>query len=200
MKDDVRDARRRGGQATRERIEAEALRLFAGKGFDGTSVKDIAAAVGVADAALYRHFRSKDEIAATLFRTHYAALAAEIDRIGASDVAFGQIVEELVFLFCRLFDEHPDVFRFILMNQHAQLDGISDDENAVERLRMIMERAARREDIASSDADLAAAIALGAVVHPATFKLYGRIGRSLSAHAVEIAAAVKRALGCKSAG
>ena len=45
----------RDGAATRARIETESLRLFAAKGVDGATIRDISAAVGVADAALYRY-------------------------------------------------------------------------------------------------------------------------------------------------
>ena len=43
-------------------LTEEALTLFARKGYKGTSVKNIADAVGIKDASLYNHFRSKQEI------------------------------------------------------------------------------------------------------------------------------------------
>ncbi|GAY16840.1 TetR/AcrR family transcriptional regulator [Mycobacterium sp. shizuoka-1] len=56
---------------TRERLLTEAMRLFSDKGFEATSVSQIEAAAGLAagSGALYRHFKSKDEL-----------LAAGIDR------------------------------------------------------------------------------------------------------------------------
>ena len=47
---------------TRERILQEALELFASRGFKETSVRDIAAAVGLQQGALYNHFKNKDAI------------------------------------------------------------------------------------------------------------------------------------------
>lgn len=47
---------------TKERIAEEALNLFSVKGFKGTSVKNIADAVGIKDSSLYKHFKSKKEI------------------------------------------------------------------------------------------------------------------------------------------
>lgn len=47
---------------TKEKITEEALALFAQKGYKGTSVKNIADAVGIKDASLYNHFKSKQEI------------------------------------------------------------------------------------------------------------------------------------------
>ncbi len=47
---------------TRERILDAALDLFIEKGFDGTSLREIAERLGVTKAALYYHFESKDDI------------------------------------------------------------------------------------------------------------------------------------------
>lgn len=47
---------------TKERILEEALKLFAQSGYMGTSMNDIAAKLGVTKAALYKHYKSKQEI------------------------------------------------------------------------------------------------------------------------------------------
>ncbi|WP_117236871.1 TetR/AcrR family transcriptional regulator [Thermus sediminis] len=47
---------------TRTRILEEAAKLFTEKGYEATSVQDIAQALGLSKAALYHHFRSKEEI------------------------------------------------------------------------------------------------------------------------------------------
>lgn len=47
---------------TKERIVDEALTLFSRQGYKGTSVKNIADAVGIKDSSIYKHFKSKREI------------------------------------------------------------------------------------------------------------------------------------------
>jgi AcrR family transcriptional regulator len=187
----------RDGATTRARIEKEALRLFAEKGVEGATIRDLSQAVGVADAALYRYFGSKEQIASELFRTHYGALAAKIAAISARDLPFVRTTHELVILFCRLFDDEPDVFAFILLNRHAHLRFVTEDANAVEELRKIMRRAIERGEITMTDPDLAAATALGAVLQPAVFKLYGRLPGPLSAHAEDMAEAAARSVGAQ---
>ncbi len=49
-------------KSTSQLILEEALRLFSVNGYDGVSVKDIAAAVGIKDSSLYKHYKSKREI------------------------------------------------------------------------------------------------------------------------------------------
>lgn len=52
--------RRRGD--TRERIQVVALERFTANGYDQTSLREIAEDLGVTKAALYHHFKSKEEI------------------------------------------------------------------------------------------------------------------------------------------
>ena len=57
---------------TRERILQTALALFAERGYAGTSMSDIAGALGLSKAALYRHYESKQAIMGSII-THIKA-------------------------------------------------------------------------------------------------------------------------------
>ena len=70
------------GMTTKERIADEALTLFAAKGFRGTTVKDIADAVGIKDASLYKHFKSKKEILNTIVEEAYVHMGNMSDSLG----------------------------------------------------------------------------------------------------------------------
>ena len=188
---------RRRGPATREKILQESLAHFARKGFDATSVRDISQAVGVSDAALYRHFPSKEAIAAELFRHHFGELARAIREAGASASNFSSLIETLTGILCTLHDSSPDVFAFILLNQHEHLRFVGDDGNVVAEIAAIMTAASARGDIAIADGELAAAIALGAAVQPAVFKLYGRLPGPLIDRQPVISRAIIAALGVR---
>lgn len=47
---------------TKKKILEVSLELFAQKGFDGVSVREIAKAVGVRESALYKHYKNKEDI------------------------------------------------------------------------------------------------------------------------------------------
>lgn len=51
---------------TRTRIQEIALRLFIEQGYEATSLREIAEELGVTKAALYYHFKTKDDIVASL--------------------------------------------------------------------------------------------------------------------------------------
>jgi AcrR family transcriptional regulator len=51
---------------TRTRIQEVALRLFTERGYEATSLREIAEELGVTKAALYYHFKTKDDIVTSL--------------------------------------------------------------------------------------------------------------------------------------
>jgi AcrR family transcriptional regulator len=187
-----RPARGRDGAATRARIEAEALKLFAARGIDGTSVRDIALAAGVAEGALYRHFPSKELLARSLFLEGYAALAADVAAILAATPGFEARIGALVERFFRLYDDNPTAFAFLLLNQHDHLRHVGQDAdgNVVKVLARMFDDAAAAGEIPPQDTALATATALGAVLQPAVFHLYGRLTGPLSDRTPAIVAAV----------
>lgn len=184
--------RGRDGAETRARIEAEALRLFAEKGVAGTSVRDIAQAVGVSEGALYRHFASKDALARELFLSRYAELAGKICAIDDEVPVLADKLRAVVELACRLFDAEPALFAYLLIHQHDHLGHVpeSPQANVVEAVARLM----RGAGLAPERATLAAAMALGCVVQPAVFAIYGRIEGALASHAPAITQAVLRML------
>ncbi|MEU8372438.1 helix-turn-helix domain-containing protein [Micromonospora sp. NPDC048894] len=55
----LRDQRR---AETQRLIQAHAVRLFVRRGYDGTTVNDVAAAAGVSPMTVYRHFPTKEDL------------------------------------------------------------------------------------------------------------------------------------------
>lgn len=82
--------------ATRDRILAVALELFAQRGYEGTSIRDIAEHLGITKAAIFYHFPAKEQI---LLNILFPALQ-RVDRILAqhdgAQVAPADLVTELI--------------------------------------------------------------------------------------------------------
>jgi AcrR family transcriptional regulator len=58
----------RKGESTRQRIIEQAAPLFNQRGFEGCSMQDVLEATGLEKGGVYRHFSSKEELAAEVFR------------------------------------------------------------------------------------------------------------------------------------
>ena len=76
-------ARRAQGEETRDRIHAAALSLFRKKGFDATTMRDIAEAGGVAVGAAYYYFPSKEAIVLAYYERTNAKSTAQAEEVFA---------------------------------------------------------------------------------------------------------------------
>jgi AcrR family transcriptional regulator len=65
----------------REMIFRHASQVFAAKGFAGSKIADIAAAAGMSQGLLYRHFASKDELFTELIASSFAKLIAAAEAL-----------------------------------------------------------------------------------------------------------------------
>jgi len=77
------------GEETRERIIAKAAELFNQRGLEGTSLADLMEATGLEKGGIYRHFPSKEAVAAEAF--DYAWGAAFQERVRDLDKFPGSI-------------------------------------------------------------------------------------------------------------
>jgi AcrR family transcriptional regulator len=66
------------GQATRERLVEVATRLFAERGFDGTSIEAVLDEAGVSRGSLYHHFASKEALFEAAFQAVEERIGQEI--------------------------------------------------------------------------------------------------------------------------
>ncbi len=69
----------RDGSGTRREILDTAMRLFVDQGYDKTSLREIAESVGVTKAALYYHFRTKDDIVRGALQDYYGSVDDVVD-------------------------------------------------------------------------------------------------------------------------
>jgi AcrR family transcriptional regulator len=105
---------------TRSRIKAVALQLFSEQGYEKTSLREIAERLGVTKAALYYHFKSKDEIVASFVDDRVADMNVLID--WAREQPPGPATRRAVLrrYAALLNDEtHPRLMRFFEQNQPA---------------------------------------------------------------------------------
>jgi len=152
------------GQETRERILAEALRLFATRGYAAVSIEDIAEAAGVTKGAVYHWFTDKHDVGRELQHELYERLTAQslraldrdADTIANMRGAFAAYLEALGDL---------DEARFFLRDAWVipALDegGRADHEAAVEMVRGILAAAIERGEIVALDPDALARVLLG---------------------------------------
>ena len=138
----VRESRPRtrddGELDTRSRIQIVALELFAERGYEATSLREIAERLGVTKAALYYHFKTKDEI----IESYVAGLSGSIDELvewGEAQPRTPESRREFLIRYSDLLLErgHHLLMRFFDRNQSAMQQHKAGSAMRARMLRML---------------------------------------------------------------
>jgi AcrR family transcriptional regulator len=129
--DEHAHAGRRGD--TRARIQQVALELFAEQGYERTSLREVAERLGVTKAALYYHFKSKEDIVRSFTEDYFARLDALV-AWGAEQPRGAETVRELIDRYITIVLESGEVFRFLERNQ-ATVHGTEDGKHRFTQFR-----------------------------------------------------------------
>ncbi|GGN35910.1 AcrR family transcriptional regulator [Actinoplanes campanulatus] len=124
---------------TKADIRRVALELFTQRGYEATSLREIAERLGVTKAALYYHFHSKEDIVRSLFGEHLAALD-DLVAWATQQPPGPDLRAEVIDRMLRLSLDHGrQTMQFALANQHVVRDLHPGKENMFERLRTLFE-------------------------------------------------------------
>lgn len=151
----------RRGPLTRKQILDASLRLFSEKGFARTSVRDIARAAGITDAAIYYHFDSKRTLFEALFeeRGIFSALS-ELEQAVPSHAPVESLTN-IAITALGIMQRNRDFMKVLFS------EAINDDVVATEDYRMVTDRwrngqarvlreFVRRGELAEIDVDVVA--------------------------------------------
>lgn len=142
------------------------LSLFAAKGYDAVSVRDLAKAAGVSEAALYKHFKGKEEMALYIFTAIITDYTRHLQHINAE-------VSGAVNKLCRLVEETYDLYRqypaeirFTLLSQYQFWDQVPESIKPHFLIRQILEEGMNNGEIPRKDVYFWISIYSGIMLQP----------------------------------
>jgi AcrR family transcriptional regulator len=124
-------AGRRGD--TRARIQQVALELFSEQGYERTSLREVAERLGVTKAALYYHFKSKEDIVLSFTEDYFGRIDALVEW-GREQPSSPKTTRELLDRYITIVMESGEVFRFLERNQ-ATIHGTEDGKHRFTQFR-----------------------------------------------------------------
>lgn len=124
----------RQGPLTRKQILDASLRLFSEKGFARTSVRDIAHAAGITDAAIYYHFASKRDLFEALFEERGITSAlSELEQATARQPPL-ETLTSIAVAALGIMQRNKDFMKVLFS------EAMNEDAIAAEDYRMVTER------------------------------------------------------------
>lgn len=141
----------------REIIERAASELFAERGYQGTSIDEVARRSGVTAPVVYDHFASKQDLHRRLLERHFADLRGVWQaQLGADDPPEQRIPRAIDAWFAYV-EEHPYAWRMLFRDTTGdrQVRAVHDEVIARSRAAMMPLFAQERgiADVASADPD-----------------------------------------------
>lgn len=178
---------------TKARIERAALALFCARGIDAVTTREIAAASGVSEGALYRHYPSKDALSQTMFFAIHERLAEDVGRAAAGAERIEDKARAITAAYARVADEDWTLFSYHLLTTHRFLpyaDKAGEKTNIVAIVENVIAAAMENGELPEGDPAMKASAALGVVLQTALHKIYGRVKGDLKSHEPALARAV----------
>ena len=128
--ENFREKKNNGDAATRTVILERAITLFAGHGFRGVSMRDLAQAVGITPGALYHYFPDKQQLyLAALAQVHARTRPAGVALLNPAEG--GDALERLERFIRRLCERYHKDAEFLMLVQRSMMDDVAETREAL---------------------------------------------------------------------
>ncbi len=181
----------------KEAIYQTAMRLFGERGLAGTGIREIAREAGVSEAAMYRHWKGKKDLAQAIFAQGMSQLYEELKQNVPTTGPACDAIRATVTIFFQAYDAHPEVVHYLLLNQHDLWRSIDRNQpNPVGFwFDLLRTRAAEFDVCPELAGDIIGPITLGIILRPGIAAAYDSIPVPLIQHANAVSIALCRVLG-----
>ena len=124
---------REAPSSTKARILTAAEEVFAAKGFEGASTREIAAAAGVNISSLHYHWESKETLYFAVFENIYDRIVDLLRTAisAAEQPASRQVVDDSMGLLFDFFADHPNIPKLMVRRLLETTEGTSEIERDI---------------------------------------------------------------------
>ncbi len=171
-------------------MKEAALELFVRHGVHATGIREIARHAQCSEAALYRHWPSKEALITSLFEEHLAEVVALLDEAVSAPGDLAERIRAATTAVLRLYDDQPLVFRFVLLVRYEIAASLPDDRRMPQD---VLEELMRAHD--PDQAVLLAAAAMGIFLQVAAHVIFGRLPGPLERYCDQVTELVLRVVG-----
>jgi AcrR family transcriptional regulator len=177
-------------------ILTAALELFASRGLDGVSIRDIAVRARCTNPAMFRHFEGKEALGYALFESCYRRFAAALAAAANRDPP---TLRQGLDACLQMIETDPDAVHFVLENLRRYWRDVPTDlrkASLVTTMRSLIIAQQRDGTLrASVDPQLATTLVLGTLAQMARLSHFGDLPKPASAMADDLWDLLSRGIG-----
>ena len=152
-----------------------ATALFAKRGVDATSMRDIAEAAGVREAAIYRYFAGKEEMSREIFVSWYGWYSRQLRAIVRGPGDTKEKVHGAARLELAVAVEHTEAFTYFCENEARFLRALPAEVPRVRDVFIeLITQGQKRREVKAGDAGLLADMLSGALCAVALSSIWRR--------------------------
>lgn len=155
---------------SKNQITKAALGLFIRKGIKATTTREIATKAGIAEGTIYRHFKSKNDIASELF-VHYMNLFRNrlLEAEQASDEP-RESIREMIKVFFEFAKDEPKAYDYIMAGHYSELPKMTTNFSKPKDVFVhAVKNGIGKGDFARMDENLGAALVIGMITRSILF-------------------------------
>lgn len=116
-------------ETTHDRILEVAAWIFATKGYEGASMREMAEALHITKAALYYHFKSKEEIFNACLHDTFEGMVSGFEQMADSDESIWVKLEALITGYGSFAEKRPHTFKLFKLMFSRNFDREIDKKN-----------------------------------------------------------------------
>jgi AcrR family transcriptional regulator len=169
------------------KVMRASIRLFVRQGIDGTTIQDIAREAGVSEGALYRHFKSKDELAWHLFTTHLAEFTTHLFSMVMSQPTAEQRIRAFVAECFKAFEANRDLFTYLIISEHRELKKYPGTQLHPGHVMLkVIQEGQTAGEIKAGDPYILGSLVLGGIIRICVVKIHNAIDGRLTDRVDEV--------------
>jgi AcrR family transcriptional regulator len=177
------------------KIMRSAVHLFVERGIDGTSVQDIARRAGVSVGALYRHFKSKEDLAYHLFTTHLSDFTLELATRVARVAGMKDKIHVYISTCFEAYESERDLFTFLILSEHQSLRKYPSSLRHPGHVAVdLVKEGLAAGDLRPLDPYVAASILVGSIIRLCVVRVHGTLDKGLVGETDAVTDSLWRAL------
>jgi len=169
-------------QTRRDKILHAALKLFYSKGYFKTSVHEIRELADVSIGLLYRYFKSKEEIANTIYSELLAETIDTFNSIISEQGCTKDCAKAIITYYFELAESYPEIIDFIVFARHKEIMPLGEpicSTGPPEIIQKLLAEAMDKGEVKRMHPAVATASLFGSTIRLIQFRLSGIVKEPL---------------------